>query len=242
MTNLILLALAATPDMSVLAPLLRELLLKHLPTPLVSQNQNWGGQREVVAGYKFQRNGFLQWQSEPQFALRNDGHWSKVTVTAREPAKSLALGVENVTSPADGKTTFDLKLAVDVDFFFEQQLWKNGLRLYSGSTRARCRPAVLLNCEATSRFERKPNAIVPEFVLRVRVTDAKVFYSDLVVEHTLGVGGDAAKTLGEVAHKLLTKFKPQLEKDVLARADAAIVKAADTKEVRIGFEQLFTSK
>ncbi len=31
----------------------------------------------------------------------------------------------------------------------------------------------------------------------------------------------------------MKKFKPDLERDLLAKANAAIVKAADTKEVRV---------
>src|SRR5205085_2469644 len=134
--------------------------------------------------------------------------------------------------------TLEAVVAADADGSFEQQLWKGGVRLYSGETRGRCRATVRLACEATTRLDRKPGAILPDAVVRVRVTGARLFYDDLVVEHALGVGGDAAKAIGEAAHRLLTRFKPSLERDLLAKADAAIVRAGDTKEVRVEFERL----
>jgi hypothetical protein len=65
-----------------------------------------------------------------------------------------------------------------------------------------------------------------------------VFYTGLVCEHTLGVGGDAARLIGEAVHDLLTAVKPSVERDILAKANAAVVKAADTKEVRVAFDRL----
>jgi hypothetical protein len=64
----------------------------------------------------------------------------------------------------------------------------------------------------------------------------------LAVDHTLGVGGDAAKVLGEAAIKFAKAVKPSLEKDLLAKANAAVVKAADTKEVKIELDKLLSGK
>jgi hypothetical protein len=97
---------------------------------------------------------------------------------------------------------------------------------------------VLLKCEITSRTETKPGSLLPDMVFRVRVTDAKLVYDKLVIEHTAGVGGDAAKVLGETFLDVARRVKPDLERDLLARANAAIMKAADTKEVRVSFESL----
>jgi hypothetical protein len=226
------------PDTTVLSGVLRDQLLKHLPAPLVETKNDWGKQREVTVGWKFRRAGPLRVEAEPQKATRNDGHWHRLTVTVKDPARTVALGLKDVKAPEEGRLTFAAHVGADVDLKFEQQVWKSGARLYGGETRARCRAAVALTCEATSRLERTPGSLLPTAVFRVRVTEAKLFYKDLVVEHTLGVGGDAAKVIGEAAHKLLTRFKPSLERDLLARANAAIVKAGDTKEIRVEFEKL----
>jgi hypothetical protein len=230
------------PDTTALTAVLRDLLLKNLPDPLVRTSHDWGRQAETTVGWTVRRSGPLRWDTEPRKAMRNDGHWHRLTVVAKDPPRTLALGIKDVVAPEDGKLTFVAHVGADVDLRFEQQLWKGGLRVYSGETRARCRAAVRLTCESTSRFDRKPGAVLPDAVLRVRVTAAEVFYDGLVVEHTLGVGGDAARLLGEAAHRLMKQLKPSLERDLLAKANAAVVKAGDTKDVRVEFAKLLAGK
>jgi hypothetical protein len=70
----------------------------------------------------------------------------------------------------------------------------------------------------------------------VKVTEAKLFYEKLVIEHTAGIGGDAAKLLGDAVIDMVKQAKPSLERDLLKKANAAIVKAADTKEIRVSLE------
>ena len=72
----------------------------------------------------------------------------------------------------------------------------------------------------------------------MRVTRADAGYDNLVVEHINGIGGSAARLMGEALRGGLKQFKPSIERDLLARVDAAIVRAADTREVRIGLSRL----
>ncbi|HZT80272.1 MAG TPA: hypothetical protein VFA26_08625, partial [Gemmataceae bacterium] len=75
-----------------------------------------------------------------------------------------------------------------------------------------------------------------------RATKADLRYDNLVVEHVAGVGGELAKLIGDAFHGGLTQWRPALERELLARADAAIVRAADTKEVRVNLAGLFAKK
>lgn len=220
-----------------LAGLFRGLLLANMPTPLVEAPRNWGHQKEVVVGLKW--HGL---KAEAQKSPRNDGRWQKVRIEAINPAATLALGVHKLATPEPGRMTFEALLGLDTRLTYEQQVWRAGARLYSGETRSRCRAALRLTCEVTNRLDKRPGALLPDAVLRVRVTEAEVFYTGLVCEHTLGVGGDAARLIGQAVHDLLTAVKPSVERDLLARANAAVVKAADTKEVRIEFDRLFAGK
>ena len=225
-------ARAAAPDrpdpaeVRALEATLRDLLVKNVPDPLVQSAQGWGRQEWGRGGPRL--------RVEPVMGARNDGHWRRVAVRVPNPA-AVAVGITEAAYPEPGKTTFTAMIGADCDIKFEQQLWRNGRRLYSGETRGRCRAAVLLKCEATSRTEAKPGGLlaIPDVVFRVRVTEAQLFYENLVVEHTAGVGGDAAKIIGETVIDAVKKFKPDLERDLLAKANAAIVKAADTKDVRL---------
>ena len=210
----------------------RALLLQPLPDPIVVSPQGWGNQKEVMVG---------RLRGNPTKEMRNDGTWRRFTVRAPNPW-SLALGITEAAYPEPGKATFTAMIGLDCDLKMEQQVWRNGHRLYSGETRGRCRAALMLKCEVTSRTEKNPDSILPDVVFRARATEAQLFYEDLVIEHTAGVGGDAARVLGDAVISAVKQAKPQLERDLLIKANAAIVKAADTKEVRVSFEALVSGK
>jgi hypothetical protein len=214
---------------------LRELLLKNLPDPLVKSDRGWGRQKETILRTEFHREGG-RLASEPVKGLKNDGTWRRFTLRAARPEQTLALDLKDASFPEPGRAAFTAIIGVDCDLKLEQQIWKRGIRLYSGETRGRCRGAVLLKCELTSRTELKPGSYLPDFVVRVRVVEAQVSYDGLVIEHTAGLGGDAARIVGDAMIDVVKQAKPDLERDLLARANAAIVKAADTREVRVSFE------
>ncbi|MBX9585020.1 MAG: hypothetical protein K2X87_32340 [Gemmataceae bacterium] len=219
-------------EVKALEATLRDLLVKNVPDPLVQSAQDWGRQEYGRVGPRL--------RADPVMGVRNDGHWRRVAVRVPNSA-ALGVGITEAAYPEPGKTTFTAMIGADCVIRFEQQVWRNGRRLYSGETRGRCRAAVLLKCEATTRTETKPGGLlpVPDLVVRVRVTDAQLFYENLVIDHTAGVGGDAAKIIGETIIDAVKKLKPDLERDLLAKANAAVVKAADTKEVRVSLGGLF---
>jgi hypothetical protein len=76
---------------------------------------------------------------------------------------------------------------------------------------------------------------MPDMIFRLRVTQADVNYDHFVTEHIAGLGGDAARLLGDALQKVL---RPTLQKKILPKANIAIVKAADTKEVRLSLAGL----
>ena len=236
---------SAKPDAPAMVPveaehltqLLRGLLLANIPTPMAETAHDWGKQRDVLVGMKWHKL-----KPEPNRAMRNDGHWQKVRIEAINPNETLALGIRNITSPEPGKTTFEAFIGMNVRMFYDQQLWKSGVRIYSGETRARCWVALRVICELTSRLEKQPGQILPVAVLRVRVTEADLHYTNLVVEHTAGLDGIAAKAVGDMLHKFISKVKPHLERDLLDKANAAIIKSADTKEIRVELDKLLRGK
>jgi hypothetical protein len=220
----------------------QKLLLANLPDPLVQSNHHWGEQKEVAIGVRWERKGVIRYRPEVMKDVKNDGHWERVTVTAVDPEKKLKLTVANIRTPEVGKTLFDAVVQTDVRLKYEQQRWAMGKRFYSGETRATCTAAVTMVVELTSRNEFTPGSVLPTVVLRVRVTEAKLTYWDLECEHTLGMGGDAAKLLGKAVHEVMKKVKPDMEKGLLEKANAAVVKAADTKEVKVELSNLLSGK
>jgi hypothetical protein len=219
-----------------LAANLRGMLIESLPTPLYEDTSQWGQQR-LVAGRTRWRGKGANIHPEVEQVLKNDGRWWKVRVTASRPADTLALDIRDLQKPEPGRLLFTASLATDADVVLDRQTWKQGVRFYSGSARARLRVQLALRCEATTRIE-GTGKLLPDAVFRLRVLQAELTYDRLVVEHIAGVGGDAAKVLGEAVHAAVRGLRPSLERNLLAKANAAIVKAGDTKEVRVSLLSL----
>ena len=234
---------AADPpfDGKALSGTLRPMLLAALPEPLMVAPMTWGTQREVVIGMKWERKGILPLAPVPMKGVRNDGAWQKVELHAVDAAKSLSLDIRNVRAGPDGKTLFDATVGLDVRAVYEQQVWTMGKRVYAGETRGRCRAVLNLACEATGSTTFAPGSLLPTVTLRVRATEAKLGYHNLVVEHLQGVNGKPAELLGKALHAVMTAAKPTFEAEMLAKANAAVVKAADTKDVKLGFDKLLSA-
>jgi hypothetical protein len=222
---------------SELATSLRSLLVEAMPVPLFEDASHWGKQKSVARGLKWTGPDV---HPEIQKSEKNDGRWWKVKVTADRPHETFALALGDLAKPEPGRMTFTVAITMPTQVELERQTWKAGVRLYSGSTRARLRVKLLLRCEAVTKLQNK--GLLPEAVFRLRVLQAESGYDNLVVEHIAGVGGEAAKALGDTLLGILHQVHPSLERKLLAKADAAIVKAGDTKEVRLGLTSLFSKK
>jgi len=225
-------------DTQLLAQVLKGMLLKNLPKPLTETLNGWGNQNEVVIGVYWKKEGPLRYKPEPMKSKKNDGHWQKVRLDAIEPEKSLSLDITNLRASPIGTTLFDAKIGLETRMTYEQEMWTLAKRVYAGETRCRCRAELKLTVELDNKLEFADGSIVPNLKLRVRVTSADLTYRDFVCEHTLGMDGKPAEVMGKATLEFIKKVKPNLEKDMLAQANAGIVKAADTKEIRIELDKL----
>jgi hypothetical protein len=230
-------ALAQTDgDLKQLAATLRPLLAGAVPPVLYEKEYDWGRQRPTASG--------LDWHGlRPRVSKspRNDGIWRKVRMTALDPQHNLELQLSDLRNVGPDRQVFKAFLAFHAGFDYEQQNWEHGLRLMSTSTEARVRLKLAMECENTFRLE-TTDKLVPDFVFRLRIVKAELSYDNLVVEHIAGIGGSGARLLGEAVRSSLKQWKPSLERDLLERANSAIVKAADTREVRLGLGGLVRKK
>lgn len=213
---------------------LRGLLLDNLPDPLYDKSVDWGRTKSVKVPRLNRGRVYLD------RVEKNDGRWRKLQVEALNPKNTLALDIRHVENPEPGKVTFTVHLAADVRLDGTQQHWESGLKLYSTSVRGRARVQAMLHCETTMKTEFVK--LLPEVVLSFKVTKAETAYDNLVVEHVVGVGGEAAKLIGDAGHELIHHWKPSLERNLLERANRAVEKALADKTVRLTLSKLFKSK
>jgi hypothetical protein len=222
-----------------LAGTLRALLVEHAPRVLYEASPGWGQTERVARGLHW--TGKHPLRPDVTYKDKNDGTWRHLRVSADNLADTLVFDIRSVRSPQPGRMTFDVFVSFDARVEYDQENWDSGTRLYSGGARARLRVKLLLGCEATTRVVAN-GGWLPDVYFRLRVTRADLRYDNLVVEHVAGVGGEAAKVLGDTVKGSLHAFHPALERDLLARADAALVKAGDTKEVRLSLANLFNKE
>jgi hypothetical protein len=219
-----------------LAKTLKPILIDAMPAKLYEKSENWGHQAEIPVGVK--------WRGiKPQVikSPRNHGEWKKVNITGQELQRTLDLRIDDIKTIDAEKQTFRVMLAFQMGVEYEQQNWANGARIWSGSVRARAQVKADLLCENTLRVELDKN-FLPDFILRIRVTEAKLSYDKLVVEHINGIGGTGAKVIGDAIVDTMRVWRPSIERDLLTKASAAIVKTADTRDVRFGFGQFIKTK
>ena len=212
----------------------RGLLLQNLPQPLYQKENNWGHQSSVRRRHFTGKPG--DYHMEILHEPKNDGVWKRLTVEAVNPAESLVFDLRNITNPELGKIAFQVFASFDTQITYDHQRWQSGLRLFDATARAKARVKVTLDCEAMSRFEN--GVLLPDVVIELKVTKADVKYDNLKFEHIAGVGGEAAQIIGEAAHAALKQWRPSIERDLLARANTAIVKAGGEREVRLSLAKL----
>jgi hypothetical protein len=229
-----------TPSLEQLAGPLQTLIQQALPATLYEEKWNWGHTKSVPHAVHWEGRG-LKIRPEVIKTERNDGTWKQIKVTPRDLKETLVCKLSDLKTTNADQLQFNAFVSLMVGVDYDQQVWESGVRLYAGSVRARLRVNLPMVVELTMRFE-QGKSLFPDAVFRVRVLKADVSYDKLVVEHIAGIGGTGAKVLGEAVHATVKKIKPNLERDLLAKANAAIVKAGDTKELRLGLGSLFPTK
>ncbi len=214
---------ATAEESAALAAQIRALVVELLPDPLYADDKKWNLQKKG-----------------PRGKLRNDGRWMKLRITSKSLDRTMRLTVDDMVKERSRKA-FTINLAFDAQVDLERQTWNTGVRLYSGSTRARMRVKLALACELVTRVE-KSESWLPDMIVRMRVLSSSFGYDNVVVEHTAGVGGDAAKVMGEVMLGIVKQAKPSLERNLIEKANAAVVKAGDTKDIRVSLADWLNGK
>lgn len=224
-----------SPD--ALAKSMRGFIVKGLPAVLYEDRKNWGNQKLVTRGVEWKGDGKVV--PKRQKGHKNHGVWRHVIVTPVAPDATLDLQIRDVTQVTPERRTFVTALAINLRVEAEQQNWRAGIRTFSGSFKARLRVLLTLQCEVKSKIV-PTGSLLPDVVFRLRVLRSDVRYDNFVTEHVAGVGGEMAEWLGDRGRDLVHTIKPSLEQNMLEKANAAIVKAADTKEVRISLGKMFS--
>ncbi|MFT3882285.1 MAG: hypothetical protein QM703_21865 [Gemmatales bacterium] len=207
-----------------------------LPTPLYEGSDHWGDQKKSVNGMK--------WTPKPelQYSDKNHGTWRKYRVTLDQPAQDhLKLKVNDVKSLGNNSLSFQIKVDADIEFNIEQQNWQSGIKLFGGSARGSATVKMVITCESKLSIEPGTN-FLPVIKYRLHVIDAKASYDHLVFSHVPGLGGSAAKVVGNWTVDAVNQMKPSLERKLIDKLTEKLKKAADTKEIQVSLSGIERKK
>ncbi|MGF1582119.1 MAG: hypothetical protein ACFCD0_22565 [Gemmataceae bacterium] len=226
---------AGSPD--ALEGPLRTVILKHLPTPLYEASPGWGRTRMVAHALKWKRRGIFL-RPKIYKTPRNHGAWKKYRLLGHNLNDTLLLDIRNVKFSQPLTMHFTVFLSFDARAEYYHHQWNSGVRIYAGSVKAKLRAKAYLDCVATAHLE-KGKSWIPDAVFQAKVVRAHLAYDNLRVYHVPGFGGSAARIIGEAFHGALKQWHPSVERRLLAKGNAAIVRAADTKEIRVNMGRAF---
>lgn len=207
-----------------------------LPTPLYEGSDHWGDKKKSVNGMK--------WTPKPelQYADKNHGTWRKYRVTLDQPAQDhLKLKVNDVKSLGNNSLSFQIKVDTDVQFDVEQQNWQSGIKVFGGSARGSVTVKMAITCKSKLSIEPGAN-FLPMIKYRLHVIDAKAGYDHLVFSHVPGLGGSAAKIIGNWTVDAVNQLKPSLERKLIEKLTEKLKKAADTKEIQVSLSGIERKK
>jgi len=218
-------ALPAVPVQE-LAARLKESLLKTLPEALVFEtSRSWGHQARIpsLQGVK------------PIHVMRNHGDWEKARVVTWQLPKYLWVRVVDLHSPDDNRIAFTMHMAMPATVELDQQIWQNGIPIYSGRVRARFHLTADVTIDATLAPVAKESP-TPHREASFQIARATFSCNDFVTENVNGVGGEIARLTG--AQRKFKAWQPPVLREFQELLLTAVQTASATSELRASLSQV----
>lgn len=235
-------AAAKTPaaHAAALTELLRPLILQSLPTPLHQKSDSWGATKRTPNGLRWRGQG-PNVRPELQFAEKNHGHWKRTQILAEGLPGSFVFQIQDLRASSPDCRTFDVYVGMPLRIIHDEQRWESGVKLYDFQVRCRLRALALLRCETRLTIE-STGGWLPEVAYRFQVMQVQVGYDQVSFDHVAGLGGEAAEQLGRLGLAVVRQARPSLEHGMRERLEAALLKAATKKELKVSTSQLWNVK
>lgn len=198
---------------------LKERLTNALPPQwVIDKEYNWGHQAHVSS---------LQGLTPVQ-VLRNHGNWQKAKVVVVEVPKGIKVAIFALATPAEDRVTLGVRVSFPARLELEQQIWQNGILVYSDHVRSRFQLSGALEVEA-EMLPVKDGTPATEGV-RWRLARGRYACEQFVAENVGGLGGDVARLLDSGAGRSFKPWQPAILDEFQNRV-APIVGAAGRESV-----------
>jgi hypothetical protein len=205
-----------------LAGLMKERLVQALPSQLVIEKENnWGHQAQVPS---------IQGLT-PIYVRRNHGDWQKSRVIARDVPQRLKVSVGWLCATADNCMSFNVHVALPADLELRQQIWQNGVQVYTSHLRSRFQLSAHLAVEADLQ-PAAAGASGSGKVVRLLLVRGAYSCDHFVAENVNGLGGDFARWLDNGAGHSFKPWQPAVLNDFQKQVANAIGTAGAVPEVQ----------
>jgi hypothetical protein len=197
-----------------LSALIKERLVQALPPQLVIEKENnWGHQAQIPS---------IQGLT-PIYVRRNHGNWEKSRVIARDVPQRLKVNVGWLCSTGDNRMNFNFHLALPADLELRQQVWQNGVQVFTSHLRSRFQLSAHLSMEAE---------VQPGKVVRLQLVRGSYSCNHFVAENVNGLGGDLARWLDNGAGRSFKPWQPAVLSDFQNQVASALGAAGAVPEVQ----------
>ncbi|HEY1600360.1 MAG TPA: hypothetical protein VGG64_12200, partial [Pirellulales bacterium] len=166
---------AATGTEQTLSDLVRRTILENLPREFAGEN-DWGQQKEVASGLKFQTGGGRLRISKRTKEV-NDGLWTNYRVTLVDPTQNLRIQIAQFRRLGPGRIAFQLFLSARLGGEARYERWRRGIKMLNFKVDAESTVEAALDCEVGFRLV--PGQIWRDLVVEPKVNGVKLSLVDI---------------------------------------------------------------
>lgn len=186
-------------------------------------DDNWGGTRRVVTGYRITGKPF-DWHVRHNKAEVNDGLWEKYAVRLIHPDEELHVRIADLAW-RDGALAYSLHLTARLRGDARWERWRSGVKMLN--SHAVAKTTVDVSLTGTVRFKLLADEGFPGMAVEPQVTTLQVKLRDFDLEKVSKLDGIAAHELGD---SLLPKLQRELNRrqpKVVAKLNRSLEKQYD---------------
>ncbi len=206
-----------------LSEMVRQILLDNVPRDFAGDN-DWGRQREVASGLKFDRSGG-RLKVERRTKEVNDGLWTNYHVTLVDPTQNLRVKIAGLRRVGPGRLAFQVFLSAQLDGEARYERWRRGIKMLNFKADAGSTIEAVLDCEVALRIA--PGAFLGDLLIEPKVNGVRLALVDIDLERVSRIDGAVAEELGDRLRRALERGLRGRETEIADKLNEAARKNPD---------------
>ena len=198
--------------------------------------RKWGGQKEVWAGLKIERDG-LRIKTKRRKKLVNDGTWKRYWARLKNPNQSFRIRAENVRSLPSGRVGLTLVIDAEITAFGRVSEWVRDVQLYSFSVDADAVVQLRIDCDLGTKLDIKK--LPPDVLLDPVVTDARLRLIRFELLRISELKGPLVRELGDGMRKVIEEKVAEKRHKIVQKINRQIDKKRDS--LRLSLSEVTSS-